>query len=45
MLEAYSPLTRGRDLGDPVVAEIASRLGRTPAQVHAALGGRSEACR
>jgi len=32
-LEAYSPLTHGRDLGDPVVAEVAERIGRTPAQV------------
>jgi diketogulonate reductase-like aldo/keto reductase len=32
-LEAYSPLTRGRDLGHPVVAEVADRIGRTPAQV------------
>ena len=33
LLEAYSPLTHGRDLGHPVVAEIAGRAGRTPAQV------------
>ncbi len=32
-LEAYSPLTSGRDLGDPTVAEVARRAGRTPAQV------------
>jgi diketogulonate reductase-like aldo/keto reductase len=32
-LEAYSPLGTGRHLGDAQVAEIASRLGRTPAQV------------
>jgi 2,5-diketo-D-gluconate reductase A len=32
-VEAYSPLTTGRDLGDPAVAEVAQRLGRTPAQV------------
>jgi len=32
-LEAYSPLERGRALGHPVVAGIAQRLGRTPAQV------------
>lgn len=31
--EAYSPLTHGRDLADPAIAEIAERLGRTPAQV------------
>lgn len=32
-LEAYSPLTRGEDLGNAVVAGIADRGGRTPAQV------------
>jgi diketogulonate reductase-like aldo/keto reductase len=32
-LEAYSPLGTGRHLGDPRVAEIAARVGRTPAQV------------
>jgi 2,5-diketo-D-gluconate reductase A len=32
-LEAYSPLGTGRHLGDRRVAEIAGRLGRTPAQV------------
>jgi diketogulonate reductase-like aldo/keto reductase len=32
-VEAYSPLGTGRHLGDPVVGEIAERLGRTPAQV------------
>ena len=32
-LEAYSPLTHGRDLADPVVAAIAEQVGRTPAQV------------
>ncbi|EXG82439.1 aldo/keto reductase [Cryptosporangium arvum] len=32
-LEAYSPLGTGRHLDDPRVAEIAGRLGRTPAQV------------
>jgi 2,5-diketo-D-gluconate reductase A len=32
-LEAYSPLGTGRQLGDPVVAAIADRIGRTPAQV------------
>ncbi|WP_250004619.1 aldo/keto reductase [Actinoplanes sp. M2I2] len=32
-LEAYSPLGTGRHLRDPQVAEIAERLGRTPAQV------------
>jgi diketogulonate reductase-like aldo/keto reductase len=33
VLEAYSPLGTGRHLGDPAVAGIAGRLGRTPAQV------------
>ena len=32
-IEAYSPLGTGRHLGDPAVARIAERLGRTPAQV------------
>jgi 2,5-diketo-D-gluconate reductase A len=32
-LEAYSPLGTGAQLGDPAVAGIADRLGRTPAQV------------
>ncbi len=32
-VEAYSPLGTGRHLGDPAVAEIAERIGRTPAQV------------
>jgi len=32
-LEAYSPLGTGALLGDPVVARIADRLGRTAAQV------------
>jgi diketogulonate reductase-like aldo/keto reductase len=32
-IEAYSPLGTGRHLGDRQVAEIAERLGRTPAQV------------
>jgi diketogulonate reductase-like aldo/keto reductase len=32
-VEAYSPLTRGADLADPVIARVAARLGRTPAQV------------
>jgi diketogulonate reductase-like aldo/keto reductase len=32
-LEAYSPLGTGRHLGDPDVARVAERLGRTPAQV------------
>jgi diketogulonate reductase-like aldo/keto reductase len=33
VLEAYSPLTTGRSLDDPRLAEIAERNGRTPAQV------------
>jgi diketogulonate reductase-like aldo/keto reductase len=32
-LEAYSPLGTGRHLGNKRVAQIAARLGRTPAQV------------
>jgi hypothetical protein len=33
VLEAYSPLTCGHDLGHRVIVEIARRHGRTPAQV------------
>jgi methylglyoxal/glyoxal reductase len=33
VVEAYSPLTRGRRLGHPVVAEVARSVGKTPAQV------------
>jgi diketogulonate reductase-like aldo/keto reductase len=33
VLEAYSPLTTGRNLGDDRLAQIAERNGRTPAQV------------
>jgi len=33
VLEAYSPLTHGRDLTQEAVAEVARRTGRTPAQV------------
>jgi 2,5-diketo-D-gluconate reductase A len=33
VLEAYSPLGTGRHLDDAQVAEIAERVGRTPAQV------------
>ena len=33
VIEAYSPLGTGRHLGEEAVAEIAGRLGRTPAQV------------
>ncbi len=32
-VEAYSPLGTGRHLAHPTVAEIAARVGRTPAQV------------
>lgn len=32
-LEAYCPLTRGAKLSDPVVRSVASRHGKTPAQV------------
>ncbi len=32
-LEAYSPLTRGRRLDEPVLVETAARHGATPAQV------------
>jgi 2,5-diketo-D-gluconate reductase A len=31
--EAWSPIAQGAVLGDPVIAEIADRLDRTPAQV------------
>jgi diketogulonate reductase-like aldo/keto reductase len=33
IVEAYSPLTRGRRLDHPAVAGIARRIGRSPAQV------------
>ncbi|WP_019178510.1 aldo/keto reductase [Methanomassiliicoccus luminyensis] len=33
VLEAYSPLTRGKKLGDPRVVAVAERYGRTAAQV------------
>jgi diketogulonate reductase-like aldo/keto reductase len=33
VVEAYSPLTKGRRLGDSTVAMIAAEVGRTPAQV------------
>src|SRR5262249_29278858 len=33
VVEAYSPLTHGRDLEDPTLAGIAAGVGRTPAQV------------
>lgn len=32
VVEAYSPLTKGRHVDDPVVADVARELGRTPAQ-------------
>jgi diketogulonate reductase-like aldo/keto reductase len=32
-LEAYSPLTRGQRLADPLLVEVAEQVGRTPAQV------------
>ncbi|GAA1188619.1 aldo/keto reductase [Nesterenkonia xinjiangensis] len=32
-VEAWSPLGKGDDLDDPAVQELATRLGRTPAQV------------
>jgi 2,5-diketo-D-gluconate reductase A len=31
--EAWAPIAQGRVLGDPVVGELAERVGRTPAQV------------
>ncbi len=33
VLEAYSPLERGRGLDDPTIKTLADQLGRTPAQV------------
>jgi len=33
VLEAYSPLERGRGLQHPTITSLADRLGRTPAQV------------
>ena len=32
-LEAYSPLTQGKNLGDPVIAEVAKKHSKTSAQV------------
>ena len=32
-VEAYSPLTKGRKLGDPRLVAMAARYGRTPAQI------------
>ncbi len=42
--EAWSPIAQGRVLGDPAVLEVAESVGRTPAQVGAAVEafGRSE---
>lgn len=33
VLEAYSPLTRGRHLDDPTIGIIAKKYGKTPAQI------------
>ena len=33
VVEAYSPLTKGRKLDDPVLGEMGARYGKTPAQV------------
>jgi methylglyoxal/glyoxal reductase len=33
IVEAYSPLTRGKRLGHPVLVDVAKRAGRSPAQV------------
>ena len=33
VVEAYSPLTKGARLRDPVIVEVARRVGRSPAQV------------
>jgi diketogulonate reductase-like aldo/keto reductase len=33
IVEAYSPLTQGKRLDDPVIREVARSAGRTPAQV------------
>lgn len=32
-VQAYSPLTQGKKLGHPVIAEVARKHGKTPAQV------------
>ena len=32
-LEAYSPLARGRKLNDPVIAKIAGKYAKAPAQI------------
>lgn len=33
VVQAYSPLTRGRQLDHPVLLDVAKRVGKTPAQV------------
>jgi diketogulonate reductase-like aldo/keto reductase len=33
VVEAYSPLTRGKRLGDPRLVKVAARVGKSPAQV------------
>jgi 2,5-diketo-D-gluconate reductase A len=33
VVEAYSPLTKGRRLDDATIAGVAAEVGRTPAQV------------
>ena len=33
VVEAYSPLTKGRKLGDPVLGEVSASHGKSPAQV------------
>jgi diketogulonate reductase-like aldo/keto reductase len=33
VVEAYSPLTRGKRLNDPVITAVAKELGKSPAQV------------
>lgn len=32
-IQAYSPLTQGKKLGDPIIAEVAKKHGKSPAQV------------
>ena len=32
-VQAYSPLTRGKNLGDPVIAQVAKKHGKTAAQI------------
>jgi diketogulonate reductase-like aldo/keto reductase len=33
VLQAFSPLARGNRLGEPIVVQIAEKVGKTPAQV------------